>query len=66
MRRLLIIYAFAIAAFAACQPEAYTGPLDSPVGNWTGVRSEYFFNGEEVAAVDVSVCRDGAASVVLC
>ena len=52
MRRLLIIYAFAIAAFAACQPEAYTGPLDSPVGNWTGVRSEYFFNGEKVADID--------------
>ena len=52
MRRLLIIFAFAIAAFAACQPEAYTGPLDSPVGNWTGVRSEYFFNGEKVADID--------------
>lgn len=37
---------------AACQPEAYTGPLDSPIGNWQGVRSEYFFNGEEVAAAD--------------
>ena len=52
MRKLLIIFAFAIAAFAACQPEAYTGPLDSPVGNWTGVRSEYFFNGEKVADID--------------
>ena len=52
MRRLLIIFAFAIAAFAACQPEAYTGPLDSPAGNWEGVRSEYFFNGEKVADVD--------------
>ena len=52
MRRFLIIFAFAIAAFAACQPEAYTGPLDSPVGNWTGVRSEYFFNGEKVADID--------------
>jgi hypothetical protein len=52
MRRLVIIFALAIAAFAACQPEAYTGPLDSPVGNWTGVRSEYFFNGEKVADVD--------------
>ena len=52
MRRLLIIFAFAIAAFAACQPEAYTGPLDSPIGNWTGVRSEYSFNGEKVADID--------------
>lgn len=52
MRRLLIIFAFAVTAFAACQPEAYTGPLDSPVGNWTGVRSEYFFNGEKVADID--------------
>jgi hypothetical protein len=52
MRRLLIIFTLAIAAFAACQPEAYTGPLDSPVGNWTGVRSEYFFNGEKVADID--------------
>ena len=36
----------------ACQPEVYTGPLDSPAGNWEGVRSEYFFNGEKVADVD--------------
>ena len=52
MRRLLIILAFAITAMAACQPETYTGPLDSPIGNWQGVRTEYFFNGEEVADVD--------------
>lgn len=36
----------------ACQPEAYTGPLNSPIGNWRGVRSEYFFNGEKVADID--------------
>jgi hypothetical protein len=42
----------ALAAFAACQPEAYTGPLDYPEGNWDGIRSEYFFNGEKVADVD--------------
>ena len=52
MRRLLIILAFAISAVVACQPEAYTGPLDSPIGNWKGVRSEYFFNGEKVADAD--------------
>ena len=52
MRRLLIIFALALAALSACQPEAYTGPLDSPIGNWTGVRSEYFFNGEKVADID--------------
>ena len=55
MRRLTSICAAAIAAlaaFAACQPEAYTGPLDYPEGNWNGIRSEYFFNGEKVADVD--------------
>lgn len=55
MRRLTSICAAAIAAlaaFAACQPEAYTGPLDYPEGNWDGIRSEYFFNGEKVADVD--------------
>ena len=55
MRRLTSICAAviaALAAFAACQPEAYTGPLDYPEGNWEGIRSEYFFNGEKVADVD--------------
>ena len=55
MRRLTSIGAAVIAAwaaFAACQPEAYTGPLDYPEGNWDGIRSEYFFNGEKVADVD--------------
>ena len=55
MRRLTSICAAVIAAlatFAACQPEAYTGPLDYPEGNWDGIRSEYFFNGEKVADVD--------------
>ena len=55
MRRLTSIFAAviaALAAFAACQPEAYTGPLDYPEGNWNGIRSEYFFNGEKVADVD--------------
>lgn len=54
MRRLVLIYAAfaALAAFAACEPEVYTGPLDYPEGNWEGIRSEYFFNGEKVADVD--------------
>lgn len=55
MRRLTSICAAviaALAAFAACQPEAYTGPLDYPEGSWNGIRSEYFFNGEKVADVD--------------
>ena len=55
MRRSTSIYAAviaALAAFAACQPEAYTGPLDYPDGSWEGIRSEYFFNGEKVADVD--------------
>ena len=55
MKRLTSICAAviaALAAFAACQPEAYTGPLDYPDGSWEGIRSEYFFNGEKVADVD--------------
>ena len=55
MRRLTSICAAviaALAAFAGCQPETYTGPLDYPEGNWDGIRSEYFFNGEKVADVD--------------
>lgn len=55
MRRLTSICAAviaALAAFAACQPEAYTGQLDYPDGSWEGIRSEYFFNGEKVADVD--------------
>ena len=55
MRRLTSICAAviaALAAFAACQPEAYTGPLDYPDGSWEGIRSEYFFNSEKVADVD--------------
>ena len=52
MRKLLLIFAFAFSALMACQPEVYTGPLDSPVGNWEGVRSEFFFNGEKVADID--------------
>ena len=52
MRKILLIFAIAFTALMACQPEVYTGPLDSPVGNWMGIRSEYFFNGEKVADID--------------
>lgn len=37
---------------AACKPDAYLGPLDSPVGNWEGYKGEYYFNGEKVAELD--------------
>lgn len=36
----------------SCEPEQYSGPLDSPLGNWEGIASEYYFNGEQVAALD--------------
>ena len=51
MKKLLFI-SFILMLAAACQPEAYTGPLDSPIGNWEGIRSEYYFNGEKVADID--------------
>lgn len=37
-----------------CKPEAYVGPLDSPIGNWEGARCEYYFNGEMIAEADSS------------
>ena len=51
MKRL-IISIWAIAALAACKPETYTGPIDSPVGSWDGVKTEYYFNGEMVGQVE--------------
>ena len=47
MRKLIIFFAAALA-LAACKEKIYTGPLDSPVGNWDGVKAEYYFNGEWV------------------
>lgn len=44
----------------SCKPDAYTGPLDSPVGNWEGIRSQYLFNGEQVA--DLDSCETAAIS----
>ena len=40
------------AALASCKPDTYTGPLDSPVGNWEGVKTEYYFNGQIVGEAD--------------
>lgn len=60
MRRLIIIFTLAFAILTACQPEVYTGPLDSPIGSWEGIRSEYFFNGEKVA--DLDSCETTAIS----
>jgi hypothetical protein len=48
MRKLIIFFAAAMV-LAACKPEIHTGPLDSPIGNWDGVKAEYYFNGEWVA-----------------
>ena len=52
MRRF-IISILAAVSLAACKPEAYTGPLDSPVGSWDGVKAEYYFNGDLVGETDV-------------
>lgn len=41
-----------LAALAACKPEEYTGPLDSPVGNWDGVKTDYYFNGKMVGEAE--------------
>ena len=46
MRRILIL--IGLIALASCKPEVYLGPLDSPVGNWQGVVSKYYFNGEYI------------------
>lgn len=53
MKRLIYI-AFSFLAFA-CEPAPYLGPLDSPVGNWEGVKGQYYFNGEMVAELDSCV-----------
>ena len=51
MRKVLLSM-LAAAAMTACEPEAYTGPLDSPVGNWDGIQSEYYFDGELVGEAE--------------
>lgn len=50
MKKYLIILGF--IALASCKPEVYLGPLDSPLGNWKGQASEYYFAGENVYASD--------------
>ena len=61
MKKTLIYMMLAAVLLAvSCKPDLYTGPLDSPVGNWRGVRSEYLFNGEQVA--DIDSCETTAIS----
>lgn len=50
----VILFIIAAVAIAGCGPELYTGPLESPVGSWEGVRTEYFFNGEKTADLDTA------------
>lgn len=50
MKRLIFLAAFLM--LAACKPEVYLGPLNSPVGNWDGIKGEYYFNGEKVGELD--------------
>ena len=46
MRKFLIL--LGLISLASCKPEVYLGPLDSPIGNWWGVESRYYFNGDYV------------------
>lgn len=50
MKRFAMI--LSVLLLAACKPDAYLGPLDSPVGNWEGYKGEFYFNGEKVAELD--------------
>lgn len=53
MRKIYTVLLAVIAiSIASCEPEVYTGPLDSPIGSWEGIRSDYYFNGELAANVD--------------
>lgn len=52
MKRLLIFVTIISALAVSCKPETYTGPLTSPLGNWRGIRTEYYFNGEHVGSRD--------------
>ena len=67
--RKLIISLGTVLALAACKPEVYTGPLDSPVGNWDGVRSDYYFNGKLVGEAEdceypaISFYKDGLCCI---
>lgn len=54
MKKILYMILLGIAAIS-CKPTPYLGPLDSPVGNWEGVKGQYRFNGEMVAELDSCV-----------
>ena len=56
-----ILYVCIALALVSCKPEAYTGPLDSPVGNWKGVWSEFYFDSELVGDLS-NVCEYSAIS----
>jgi hypothetical protein len=68
MKRL-ILSIIAIAAITACEPEAYIGPLDSPVGSWDGVKAEYYFKGNLVGEAEecqysaISFYKDGLCCI---
>lgn len=51
MKKYLILI-FGIALTAACKPDTYTGPLESPEGNWEGIRTDYFFDGDMVGETE--------------
>ena len=51
MKKIFYIIACGLLFFA-CKPEAYVGPLDSPIGNWQGIECDYYFNGELVGDAD--------------
>ncbi len=53
MRKILYIIVAGLLFFA-CKPEAYVGPLDSPIGNWQGIGCDYYFNGELTGDADSS------------
>ena len=53
MKKILYIIVSGLLLFA-CKPEAYVGPLDSPVGNWQGIGCDYYFNGDLVGDADSS------------
>lgn len=50
--RVIITAVAALMSMCSCKPEAYTGDLDSVIGNWEGIGAEYYFNGESVATAD--------------
>ena len=68
MRKVLLSI-LAAAAMTACKPEVYTGPLDSPVGNWDGMYTEYYFDGNMVGEAEgcqysaISFYKDGLCCI---